>query len=121
MAPPADALDGYERSHVYEDGTVVRVSIRQTTDEAYPAGWRYTLHYGALRPGPDTLDDGTIRRYDNAHEDTKGHELHVAPEPDPRQIEFPGMEGLYERFWDEIPKPRFGPSDTDTDITEGDT
>lgn len=55
--------------------------------------------------GPETLEDGTIRRYDNAHEATKGHERHVAPDPEPEQIEFPGIEALFERFWDEIPKP----------------
>jgi hypothetical protein len=114
MPPSPDALDGYDRSHVYEDGTVVRVSVRRTTDDTYPSGWRYTLHYGALTPCSETLEDGTIRRYDNAHEATKGHELHVAPEPDPRQIEFPGMEELYERFWDEIPKPSGGPFETET-------
>jgi hypothetical protein len=100
---------------VYEDGTVVRVSVRRTDDDAYPSGWRYTFHYGALTPGPETLEDGTIRRYDNAHEATKGHERHVASDPEPERIEFPGIEALYERFWDEIPKPRTGPSDTDGD------
>lgn len=65
----------------------------------------------ALTAGPETLDDGTIRRYDNAHEGTKGHERHVAPDPEPETIDFPGIELLYERFWDEIPKRRFGPSD----------
>ena len=89
---------------------MVRVSIQRTEDAAYPSGWRYTLHYGTLTPNSKTLDDRTIRRYDNAHEDTKGHELHVAPDPDPDYIEFPGMETLYERFWDEIPVKRFGPS-----------
>jgi hypothetical protein len=118
MEPTADGLDGYTDARVYEDGTVVRVSIRRTDSETYPSGWRYTLHYGALAAGSQTLEDGTIRRYDNSHEDTKGHELHVAPDPEPKQIEFPGIEELYERFWDEIPKPRFGPSD-DTD--NGDT
>ena len=40
------------------------------------------FHYGSLVPDPpETLDDGTIRRYDNAHEDTKGHELHSHPTP----------------------------------------
>jgi hypothetical protein len=130
MAPTAEDLDGYDDATVYEDGTVVRVSIRRTDDEAYPSGWRYTLHYGALTAGPETLEDGTIRRYlenrrfstivetalpfrdDNAHEATKGHERHVAPDPEPKRIEFPGIEELYERFWDEIPKPRFGPSET---------
>jgi hypothetical protein len=82
------------------------------TDAAYLSRWRYTLHYGALAPDPpETLADGTIRRYDNAHEDTRGHDRHVAPDPDPETIQFPGMVDLYERFWNEIPKPRFGPSD----------
>ncbi|MFB6361471.1 MAG: DUF6516 family protein [Halobacteriales archaeon] len=106
MGSGADALDGYHETVVYPDGSVVRLSIRRTGDEAYPSGWRYTLHYGTLTPGAETLDDGTIRRYDNAHEDTKGHELHVAPDPEPKTIEFPGMEALYERFWEEIPVPR---------------
>lgn len=114
MGPDADALDGYQNATVYEDGTVVRLSIRRTDDEAYPSGWRYTFHYGALAPGPETLEDGTIRRYDNAHEATKGHERHVAPNAEPERIEFPGIEALYERFWDEIPKSRFGPEDGDS-------
>lgn len=109
MGLPADELDGYERSHVYADGTVLRISVQRTEDPSYLSGWRYTFHFGALTPGPETLEDGTIRRYDNAHEDTKGHELHAAPDPEPASIEFPGIEGLYERFWDEIPKSRGGP------------
>ncbi len=56
---------------------------------------------------PRTLDDGTIRRYDNSHEDTKGHELHVAPDPDPERIQFPGMVELWDRFWNEIPEETF--------------
>lgn len=111
MVGTVDDLDGYERTNVYEDGMLVRISIRRTEDAIYQSGWRYTLHYGALTSGRETLEDGTIRRYDNAHEDTKGHELHVAPDPEPRYVEFPGMEELYERFWEEIPVARFGPSD----------
>jgi hypothetical protein len=109
MGPSADDLDEYERAKVYEDGTVVRILVRRTSDPSYPSGWRYTFHYGALTPDTGTLEDGTIRRYDNAHEDTKGHERHVAPDPEPKAVEFPGIEELYERFWDEIPKDRFGP------------
>jgi hypothetical protein len=30
-------------------------------------------------------------RDDNSHEDTKGHERHVAPSPDLDSITFPGM------------------------------
>lgn len=110
MVGTGDDLDGYERTNVYEDDTLVRISIRRTEDKSYPSEWRYTLHYGTLTPGPQTLEDGTIRRYDNAREDTKDHELHVAPDPEPKYVEFPGMVELYEQFWDEIPKPRFGPS-----------
>jgi len=105
--PNADALDGVNERAVFPDGTLVRVFIRRTDDSAYPSGWAYTLHYGAKTPDPPrTLEDGTIRRYDNAHEATKGHELHLAPDPDPTPIEFPGMAMLWERFWSEIPKPQ---------------
>jgi hypothetical protein len=56
----------------------------RTDRDAYPSGWAYKLHYGATEPDPPrTLDDGTIRRYDNSHEDTKGHERHVTPESEP--------------------------------------
>jgi len=112
MEPSSDDLDGFERATVYEDGTVVRIAIRRTEDETYPSGWRYTLHYGALAPDEETLDDGTIRRYDNAHEATKGHECHAAPDPEPKPVEFPGMVDLYERFWDKIPKERSPESET---------
>lgn len=46
MDSMADDLDGYDDATVYEDGTVVRVSVRRTDDDAYPSGWRYTFHYG---------------------------------------------------------------------------
>ena len=112
MAPTADDLDEYARTDIYEDDTLVRVAVRRTTDSAYPSGWRYTLHYGALVANPpETLADGTIRRYDNAHEQTRGHDRHVAPDPDPETIQFPGMVDLYERFWREIPKPMFSSSE----------
>lgn len=54
---------------------------------------------------PRTLEDGTIRRDGNAHERKKGHQLHVAPDPETEQIDFPGMAALWQRFWEEIPKP----------------
>lgn len=80
---------------------------RRTNKPAYPSGWTYALHYGAREPDPPrTRPDGTIRRYDNAHEDTKGHELHVPGEPT-QIIQFPGMVALWQRFWDEIPKSAF--------------
>ena len=108
MGLTEDQLAGFSRSRVYPDGTVVRVSLRRTDSDAYPSGWRYTFHYGSLDPdSPGTLPDGTIRRYDNSHEDTKGHECHVAPESDPEQLEFPGIVELWEHFWSEIPKSSF--------------
>ena len=109
MAAPTDAeLDGVQEVKTYPDGTVVRVLCMRTNREAYPSGWAYKLHYGATEPNPPhTLDDGTIGRYDNSHEATKGHELHLAPDPDPEIIEFPGMGERWERFWSEIPKAEF--------------
>ena len=101
-------LNGINRSETFSDGTLVRVFIMRTTRGVYPSGWAYRLHYGATEPNPPaTLEDGTIRRYDNSHEDTKGHELHVAPDPEPETIEFPGMVALWERFWNEIPRDEF--------------
>ncbi len=68
----------------------------------------YKLHYGATEPDPPrTLANGTIRRLDNSHEDTKGHELHVAPDPEPEILEFPGMVERWERFWSDIPKTEY--------------
>ncbi len=112
MSLTEDELDGHTLRKRYADGTFIRLMVRRTSDAAYPSGWRYAFHYGAVAPdavdGP-TLDDGTIRRYDNAHEDTKGHELHVAPDTEPEHIDFPGIVELYDRFWKEIPKARIDP------------
>lgn len=107
-----DDLDGMKRTIDYGDGTLVRIAVVRTSNAAYASGWRYAFHYGARNPDTierPTLDDGTIRRYDNAHEATKGHELHVAPDPEPLIIDFPGIVELYDRFWAEIPQPRTGP------------
>jgi hypothetical protein len=107
-SPTGDDLDGVNEARKYPDETVVRVFCMRTTRDAYPSGWAYKLHYGATEPNPPhTLADGTIRRYDNSHEDTKGHERHIAPDHDPDIIEFPGMVELWEQFWSEIPKSEF--------------
>jgi len=107
-SPTGDDLDGVSKGQTYPDGTVIRVFCMRTERDAYPSGWAYRLHYGATEQDPPrTLADGTIRRYDNSHEDTKGHELHVAPDPDPEVIAFPGMVALWTRFWSEVPKPEF--------------
>jgi len=103
-----DDLDGINERDQYPDGTVIRVFCMRTDSSSYPSGWAYKLHYGKTKANLDrTLDDGTIRRYDNSQEDTKGHELHVAPDPEPEIIEFPGMVELWEQFWNEIPKTEF--------------
>lgn len=75
-----------------EDGYVINVTIRQTTDNKYPCGWAYSLHLGEI-------GGNTILRYDNAHERTKGHERHTEDEVE--LIEFPGMLPLYDQFIDE--------------------
>jgi hypothetical protein len=107
-SPTGDDLDGVSGVRKFPDGTVVRVFCMRTDSDAYPSGWAYKLHYGAIEPDPPrTLHDGTIRRYDNSHEDTKGHERHVAPDSEPDKIKFPGMVELWERFWSEIPKSEF--------------
>jgi len=101
-----EELDGVNESRKYPDGTVIRVFCMRTDADAYPSGWAYKFHYGTIEPDPpNTLSDGTIRRYDNSHEDTKGHELHVAPDPEPESITFPGILELWE--WNDIPKSEF--------------
>jgi len=81
----------FQYTHV-ETGLVENVVLRRTTDtETYPSGWKYTLHLG-------TLEDLTLVRYDNAHEGTKGHELHTAA-GDRGDVEFPGMEERLVEFW----------------------
>ena len=78
---------------VPRDNLVESVTVRQTADlGAYPSGWDYALHLG-------TLDGTTLVRYDNAHETTKGHELHT-PSQD-FEIAFPGMWALLVRFYSE--------------------
>ena len=76
-----------------EDGYVVDVTIRQTGDETYPSGWDYSLHLGEV-------GGETILRYDNAHEQTNGHERHTRNGVE--TIEFPGMLALYDRFKREV-------------------
>lgn len=74
---------------VKEDGYVTHIRVRHTTDDKYPSGWDYTLHFG-------TLDGDTILRYDNAHERTQGHDRHTTDGVE--EIEFPGMSALIQRF-----------------------
>ena len=43
------------------------------------------------------MADLTLLRYDNSHEDTKGHEPHTAAGD--VDAEFPGMEAVLAEFW----------------------
>ncbi|MCD2201039.1 DUF6516 family protein [Halobacterium sp. KA-4] len=63
--------------------------MRQTEDKHYPSWWDQGLHLGDI--GGDT-----ILRYDNAHEQTKGHERHTQDTVE--SIDFLGMLALYDRF-----------------------
>jgi hypothetical protein len=76
-----------------EGSYVVAVTIHRTDAAPYPSGWNCSLHFGEI--GGDT-----ILRYDNAHEDTKGHERHTRD--DVKEIDFPGMLALYDRFIKEV-------------------
>lgn len=79
-------------------GAIESVSVRRTTDEAYPSGWKYSLHLFR------TTDGDLLLRYDNAHEVEKGHERHAIDQDAPVTIDFPGMMALYDRFQREIPE-----------------
>lgn len=74
-------------------GAVVDVTINKVEPwEKFPSGWHYSLHYG-------TRDGETILRYDNGHSDDE-HHRHEGNEHE--NIEFEGMEELYERFLEEV-------------------
>lgn len=65
--------DDTELIEDYEDyaaGMVESVTIRTTTNPTYDSGWKYRLHFG-------DLDGNVVLRYDNSHEDSKGHERHT--------------------------------------------
>lgn len=83
-----------ERELTEKDGYYVKhIRVRRTDNKKYPCGYDYTLHYG-------TIDGETLLRYDNAHEQHKGHERHA---PDgTAAIEFPGMVELIQQFESEI-------------------
>ena len=75
----------FRYTHV-EAGLVENVMLQRTADtDSYPSGWKYRLHLS-------TLEDLTLLRYDNSHEDTKGDEFHTAAGD--VDAEFPGMEAI---------------------------
>jgi len=89
MAPYETERELTEREGKY----VKHIRVRSTDDEQYPCGYDYALHYG-------TVDGETLLRYDNAHEQSKGHERHADGEV--TEIDFPGMAALIRRFEREV-------------------
>jgi len=87
---PSETVEKYTRE---TDGYVEHVRIRRTDDAQYPCGYDYTLYYG-------TKDGKTLLRYDNAHEQSKGHERHTGDEV--TEVAFPGIVELFDRFQREI-------------------
>lgn len=81
MAPYETERELTEKSGKY----VTHIRVRRTSDDKYPSGFDYTLHYGRT-------DGEPLLRYDNAHGQHKGHERHTGDEVE--EIEFPGMEEL---------------------------
>ena len=80
----------FRYTHV-EAGLVENVMLQRTADtDSSPSSWKYRLHLG-------TLEDLTLLRYDNSHEDTKGHEIHTAAGD--VDAEFPGTEAVLSEFW----------------------
>ncbi|MFC6722098.1 toxin-antitoxin system TumE family protein [Halobacteriaceae archaeon SHR40] len=83
-----------ERELTTKDGDyVTHIRVRRTDSDQYPCGYDYALHYG-------TIDGDTLLRYDNVHEQHKGHERHTLDGTE--EIEFPGMEALIRQFEREI-------------------
>lgn len=91
--PEDDDTELIEDYEDYEGGMVESVTIRTTTDSTYDSGWKYSLHFG-------DIDGNAVVRYDNSHEDSKGHERHTADGVE--IIDFPGMKTLKQRFDREV-------------------
>ncbi|WP_435076997.1 toxin-antitoxin system TumE family protein [Halococcus sp. AFM35] len=97
MANPDDT----ESSHVeqlldqtfeFDDDTSIHATAWNVpATDAYPDGIHYRFHFGS--------PDGTIIRYDNAHDGR--HERH-SPDGSIEPVDFPGVVELYERFLDEV-------------------
>lgn len=80
----------------YEDGTVARVRVLAVPNsDQYPEGIKYAFHYG------EAGADNPIIRYDNHH---GPHEVHRGPETE--EIDFPGLQLLYQRWQAELPEQK---------------
>lgn len=88
------AFEVIENTEDRTSETVIRRKIYRTDDPQYPSGYRYALHYGFLD------GQGVILRYDNENQTPGRHERHT---PDGiKEIAFPGMMELRDRFTNEI-------------------
>jgi hypothetical protein len=82
-----------DEGEAYDDGTVARVRILSVpTSEQYPEGVKYAFHYGEVE------SENPIIRFDNHH---GPHELHLGSTV--HEIEFPGLEALYEAWRAALP------------------
>lgn len=66
------------------------------SSDRYPEGVKYSMQYG-------TTDGETIIRYDNFpdHPDAAHHHKH-RPDGEVEDVEFPGLEALFDRFKQEV-------------------
>lgn len=79
-----------------DDRTVATVRVLSVPDSAqYPDGIKYAFHYGEAGAPYQIL------RFDNHH---GPHELHIGP--DTFEIDFPGLEDLYEAWRAALPEEK---------------
>jgi hypothetical protein len=82
----------FDRTLEFNDGTTLHATAWDVPANAtYPDGVHYRFHFGS--------PDGTIIRYDNAHDGR--HERHN-PDGTIEAVDFPGVIELYERFLREV-------------------
>ena len=80
----------------YDDGTVARVRVLTVPSSGqYPEGVKYAFHYG------EAGAEHPIIRFDNHH---GPHELHISR--DVYEIEYPGLEALYEAWRAALPSKK---------------
>ena len=92
MGPGGDVRVLEDTTRHVPDGMVLRVRVLAVPEsEKFPDGVKYRLHYG-------TVDETTLVRYDNSHDE---HERHTREGLD-EGYEFPGYDAVQERFWAEV-------------------
>ena len=89
--------EGWPRNRCSSTHTSRPVSSR-TSCFGRPTTSRHIPQAGNTRSTWALSTTLTLVRYDNSHEDTKGHEHHTAA-GDLDDVEFPGMEDRLVEFW----------------------